>query len=51
MVKSLPAMRETGFDSWVKKIPWKSEWQPTPLFTAWRIPWTEGEVRGVAISE
>ena len=39
MVQNLPAMQETGFDPWVRKIPWRREWQPTPL--AWRIPWTE----------
>ena len=22
--------RETGFDPWVGKIPWRREWQPTP---------------------
>ena len=21
-----------GFDSWVRKIPWRSAWQPTPIF-------------------
>ena len=21
-----------GFDSWVGKIPWRREWQPTPIF-------------------
>ena len=21
-----------GFDSWVRKIPWRREWQPTPVF-------------------
>ena len=21
-----------GFDTWVRKIPWKREWQPTPVF-------------------
>ena len=21
-----------GFDSWVRKIPWKRKWQPTPVF-------------------
>ena len=31
MVKNLPAMRETKFSPWVKNIPWKREWQPTPL--------------------
>ena len=23
-----------GFDPWVRKIPWRREWQPTPVF-AW----------------
>ena len=32
MVKNLPAMQETGFDPWVGKIPWRKEWQPTPVF-------------------
>ena len=34
-VKSLPAnagdMR-CGFNPWVRKIPWRREWQPIPLF-------------------
>ena len=30
-VKSLPAMRETRFDPRVRKIPWRREWQPTPV--------------------
>ena len=31
--KNLPAMQETcnGFDAWVGKIPWRREWQPTPV--------------------
>ena len=32
MVKNLPAMQETRFDPWVGKIPWRREWQPTPVF-------------------
>ena len=24
--------RRSGFDSWVRKIPWRREWQPTPAF-------------------
>ena len=28
-----------GFDPWVKKIPWRREWQPTPIL----LP---GESRG-----
>ena len=34
-VKNPPAVQETcrrhGFDSWVKKIPWRRKWQPTPV--------------------
>ena len=32
VVKNLPAMQETGFNPWVKKIPWKRKWQPTPVY-------------------
>jgi len=32
VVKHPPAMQEMGFDSWVGKIPWRSKWQPTPVF-------------------
>ena len=32
MVKNLPVMWETGFDPWVRKIPWRREWPPTPVF-------------------
>ena len=24
--------KRAGFDSWVKKIPWRRAWQPTPVF-------------------
>ena len=24
--------RRPGFDPWVRKIPWRKEWQPTPVF-------------------
>ena len=26
---------------WVRKIPWRRKWQPTPVFLARKIPWTE----------
>ena len=29
-----------GFNPWVRKVPWRRAWQPTPVL-AWRIPWTE----------
>jgi len=37
------------FDSWVRKIPWKREQQPSIL--AWRIPWTEepGELKSIGL--
>ena len=33
MVKNLPANAgDLGFDPWVRKIPWRGKWQPTPVF-------------------
>ena len=36
VVKNLPVnagdMRP-GFNPWVRKIPWKRKWQPTPVFS------------------
>ena len=32
-VKNLPAVQET----WVGKIPWRREWQPTPVFLSGEI--------------
>ena len=32
MVKNLTAMQGTGSNPWVRKIPWRREWQPTPVF-------------------
>ena len=35
MVKNPPAvqeLQETMLDPWVRKVPWKREWQPTPVF-------------------
>ena len=33
MVKNLPAMQEPQVRSlgWIGKIPWRKEWQPTPI--------------------
>ena len=31
-IKKLPAMQETRFDPWVRKIPWRRKWQPIPIF-------------------
>jgi len=40
-VKQLPAMWETGFNPWVRKIPWRRKWQPTPVRLPGKIPWLE----------
>ena len=36
VVKKMPAnaghVKRHGFDPWVSKIPWRREWQPTPVF-------------------
>ena len=32
MVRNLSAMQETRFNPWVRKIPWRRKWQPTPVF-------------------
>jgi len=44
MVKNLPAIQETQvwFNPWIRKIPWRREWLPTPVF----LP---GEFRGQRI--
>ena len=43
MVKNRPAsageLRE--FDPWVRKIPWRRAWQPTPVLFPGEAPWTE----------
>ena len=44
MVKNLPAIqicRRHKFDPWVRNIPWKGKWQPTPAFFPRESPWTE----------
>ena len=32
MVKNLPECERPGFNPWVMKIPWRREWQATPVF-------------------
>ena len=31
MVRNLPAMQDTQADPWIRKIPWRREWKPTPV--------------------
>ena len=33
--------KKSGFDPWVKKIPWMMAWQPTPVFLPGECLWTE----------
>ena len=45
---------DAGFDPWVRKIPWRRKWQPTPVFSpgkshGWRSligysPWGHKEL-------
>ena len=39
LVKNLPACRRPRFDSWVRKIPWRSDRLPTPVFLV--FPWAQ----------
>ena len=32
LVNNLPAMGRSGFNLWVRKIPWRKERLPTPVF-------------------
>ena len=32
VIKNLPAMQETWVYPWVRKMPWRREWLPTPVF-------------------
>ena len=32
IVKDLPVMGGPGFDPWLRKIPWRKAWLPTPIF-------------------
>ena len=31
-----------GFDPWVRKIPWRRKWQPTPIFFSEKNPMDRG---------
>ena len=40
-VKHLPAMQETWVQSPAQEDPLEEEMATTPVFLAWKIPWTE----------
>ena len=33
--------RRRKFDPWIRKIPWRRAWQPTPVVLPGECPWTE----------
>ena len=37
VAKNLLQCRRLGFDPWIRKIPWRREWQPTPVFLPGRF--------------
>ena len=37
MVNICLQCRGPGFNSWVRKIPWRRKWQPTPLFLPGKV--------------
>ena len=39
--ESIYLYRRCGFDPWVKNIPWRRKWYPTPALLTWEILWTE----------
>ena len=41
LVKNPPAMWETGFDPWVRKIPWRRDRLPIPVFLGREDPLEE----------
>ena len=36
-IKNLPAIQDTCIWSLVRKIPWRREWQPNPVFLPWEF--------------
>ena len=52
IVKNPPANAgdiEMQFDPWIRRIPWRRAWQPTPVFLSGGAWWAT--VRGVACSQ
>ena len=45
MVKNLPTMQENWVRSLGREVPWRREWQPTPVFLPGESPWTEPDGR------
>ena len=41
IIKNPPASRRPEFDPWVREIPWRRAWPPTPVFLPGESPWAE----------
>ena len=41
MVKNRLQYGRSGFDPWVRKIPWRRAWQPTSVLLPGESLWTE----------
>ena len=41
--------RIPAFDPWVRKIPWRKAWQPTPVFLPGESPWAEQSLEGYSL--
>ena len=53
LAKNLPEVQETQLWSWVREIPWRREWQPTPVFVPRKTlrlasynPWGRKDIHG-----
>ena len=41
IIKNPPVSRRPEFDPWVREIPWRRAWPPTPVFLPGESPWAE----------
>ena len=53
VVKNQPANAGDIRDRWVRKIPWRRTWQPTPVFLLGESPWTEepGRLQSIVLQK
>ena len=45
--------RRRRVDPWVRQFHWRKKWHPTPVFLAWKIPWTEdpGRLQSIGLGK
>ena len=49
VLKNLPAMQETCMRFWMRKIPWRRTWQPTPVFLTEESPREPGGLQSMGL--